>query len=219
MNRAGRSPGTGRRKAVTDPISELAVGLNEDAKAARKTAAAKPKADPVTVGDDDAAEGNLAIDRMGAIVADSEFDAATLVGDIRDCMIDIIKSRPKPWIQLSNAEQHDVVRQVEYAAREMVAKAVDLVRADGKDAPIKAILESYAEKDGIKATLKIKTMGEDDSLAAVAALHSARGKMVLITKASADDYSGQRAEAMTDPDQPGLEFAPTSDVNDDDLAY
>ena len=152
-----------------------------------------------------------AIDRLGGIVGDSEFDPATLAGDVRDTILDLYKARPKPWSQLSQAEQQDVIRTIEYAARELVQKTVDTIRSAGQVDPIHAILESYAEKDGIKAALKIKTMGEDDALAAVASLHKARGKMVLVTIASAEDYLGDRGDAETDADQPDLAFEAGSD--------
>lgn len=203
--------------ADADPFSELAVGLSADHKAEKATRVktnATPRADEDPKAGEHEEEISLATARLESIVDDSEFDTATLVGDLRDCMIDIIKSRPKPWSQLSNAEQHDVARAVEYAAKVMVGRAVDLIVANSKDDPIKAILEGYAEKDGIKATLKIKTMSEEDALAAVAGLHKARGGMVLISKASVDDYSGERREVTTDPDQPDLTF----EGDDSDLA-
>lgn len=199
---------------MPDPLDQLAVDLNEDAKAQRRR---KPKADETVPSDDvvhtSPEELTTALDRLEALVDESPFDAGTLVGDIRDCMLDIVKSRPKPWSQLSSAEQGDVARAVEYAAQQMVKNAVDLIARNGKADPVKAILETLAEKkDGsIEAKLKIKTTTPEETAAAFLALHHARGKMVLLTKASAEDYGGQRADVGIDPDQSEIDFQPTGD--------
>jgi len=161
-------------------------------------------------------EVSPATERLEAIVQESEFSPDTLAGDVRDTMLDLFRSRPKPWSAMTEAEQNDVVRALEYASRELVLKAVDAIRSTGTESPIRAILESYNEKDGIKAALKIKTMGEQDGEAAVLALHKARGKMVLVTLASADDYLGDRGDPAIMPDQSGLDFEAGADVGDDE---
>lgn len=197
-------------------LAETAMSLNEDAKAGRKKKTKEDESVLETNAGLHEEEVTTALGRMGAIVDETPFDPETLQGDVRDCIIDIIKSRPKPWSAMSAAEQQDVVRTVEYSAKALVGKAVDAIMSAGKSDPVKAILESYAEKDGIKVTLKVKTMTEDESLAAVQSLHSARGKMVLLTKASAEDYSGQRGDTPIDPDQTGFEFEGGDDLGGDD---
>ena len=192
-------------------LAEAAMDLNENAKADRKK-----KSKESSVLEDNAglheAEIQTAVDRMSAIVDDMPFDPSTLQGDVRDCIVEVIKTRPKPWSQLSENEQRVVIQAAEYTAKKIVENAVDAIMSAGKDDPVKAILESYTEKDGIKVTLKVKTMSEDDSLQAVQALHTARGKMVLLTKASPADYAGQRGDHPIDPDQPGLEFEGGDDL-------
>lgn len=158
---------------------------------------------------------NPALDAIEDIVADSIVEADTLAGDVRDCLLEIIKHRPKPWGQMTEAEQNDTARTIEYASRDLVTKVVEAIAAkQAENTPIRAILESYTEKDGIKAALKIKTIGEDDAAVAVVSLHKARGKVVMITLASAQDYMGERGEFEADPDQAGLEFEAGSDVID-----
>lgn len=158
-------------------------------------------------------EGIPVLEKMEAIVGESLIESDTLAGDIRDCLLDIVKTRPKPWSQLTGAEQNDVARALEYAARDLVTKTVEAIAAkQAENNPIRAILESYVEKDGIKASLKIKTMGEEDAEAAVVSLHKARGKVVMITLASAQDFMGERGEFEAEPDQNGLDFEAGSDV-------
>lgn len=150
-------------------------------------------------------------DAIESAATDAPLDLSTLVGDLRDFVLNLFKNKPKTWKELSNAEQRDLAAATEHTSREIIERIVDLIRTDGKVDPIKAILESYAEKDGIKAVVKIKAFDEVGTLAAVAGLHKAVGKMVLLTPASAEDYRDQREEPEFDADQPDLEFDPGSD--------
>jgi hypothetical protein len=146
----------------------------------------------------------------------------TIAGDLRDFFIQMWKDRPKPWSQTSNGEQNDIVRAVEYAVRNAVAKSVDLIATNQMaDVPIRAILESYADKGDIKAVLKIKTADDTDAENAVLALHRAQGKLVLISKATPADYLGERGQVQTDADDPALPFAddrPDHPADDSDLS-
>lgn len=151
-------------------------------------------------------------ERLGLIATGAQLSAGTLAGDLRDTMLDLFKSRPKPWSQMLEGEQNDVARAIEYAARELVMGAVAAIRADGQESPVKAILEGYSDKGTITATLKVKTMDEDGASLAVAQLHRARGKLVLVTIASADDYLGERGEVEIPADQGGLSFESGTDA-------
>lgn len=160
---------------------------------------------------------SAAVARIEGIVADSPFDVATLAGDVRDCMLEIVKHRPKPWSAMSEDDQLDVARAIEYAARDIVTKVAEAVAlATNANSPIRAIVEGFGEKQGggIKASLKIKTIdGDDEDLArAIINLHKSTGKVVMITLASAADYLGERSEFEPTPDQSGLDFEAGSDV-------
>ncbi len=160
--------------------------------------------------------GAADLDAIEAIADGAEFDAATLVGDVRDCLLDIVRNRPKPWQQMTSGEQADVARTIEYAAKTTVQKMLDtIIAAQNGITPIRAILESYAEKDGIKAQLKIRAMTDEQSEAAIVGLHKARGKIVTITVADDKDFDGEREEFEPDPDQGGLEFEAGSDEIDE----
>lgn len=168
--------------------------------------------DKVGDGGEREAEISTAIERL----ASKEFEAAieTLVGDTRDHIIDLYKSRPKPWGQMSNDEQQTLARAAEYQAGLIVKKIAEAIaEAKAGENPVRAILEGYSEKDGnLKATLKIRTIDEDDAAKAVVSLHKAVGKMVLVSNASAEDYKGQRGDVDTDADQPNLEFADAAEA-------
>lgn len=161
------------------------------------------------------AEHLTAIERMEQAATDFQLTSEALVFDVRDFLLEQIKVRPKPWSATSSGEQRDVAAACEHAAQELVRKVVEAIRADGRD-PIRALLESYSEKDGLKASLKVKTFSEEESLAAVVGLHRAVGKHVLIIVASADDYKGGEREPEILPDEPGLQFEAGTDHPEDD---
>lgn len=232
--------------ADDDGIAALATGLNEDAKAARRKggkgtdALAAGKAhlegggadadlggalkglgdavDARDAGDNlDLSEGahTAAIDRMENLASEAVLNDKSLVFDARDFLLDQIKSRPKPWSATSNQEQRDVAAACEHAGRELVRKIVEAIAANGKD-PVRVLLTKVTLGDDIVIAGKVKVLGEDEEDQAVSLLHSARGKHVMLTVASVEDYSGNAREAETDPDQPGLGFEAGSDDPDQD---
>ena len=155
--------------------------------------------------------GGIAAKRLGIIATSAPLQSGTLAGDVRDTLLDLLKTRPKPWDAMTEAEQSDIGRALEYAARELVKNVVDTIRSDGVESPVKAILESITDKGDIKITLKVKTTDDADAAGAILALHKARGKLVIITAASANDYLGERQPFAAAPDQPGLGFEAGSD--------
>lgn len=149
-----------------------------------------------------------AIDRMENLATDYEIDSRSLVPDVRDFLLDQIKARPKPWSATSNGEQRDVAAACEHAAVEIVRKIVEAVASSGKNDPIRCLLVGYADKgDDIKVDLKVKALSTEETTEAVLGLHKAKGKHVLLTVASVDDYRGDGTrEAELDPDEPTMNF-------------
>lgn len=145
-----------------------------------------------------------AVDRMADLGNSVELDSLSLVADARDFLLDVIKSRPKPWSACSNSEQRDIAAACEQVAEGLVRQIVEIIRSDGKK-PVRVLLQKVAMGDEIQITGKVKTYesGEEDE--AVMLLHHARGKHVMLTVASVDDYKGGR-EAHLDPDDPPLPF-------------
>lgn len=147
-----------------------------------------------------------------------QIDIGTLVGDVRDGLLEVFKHRPKPWSHHSPDEQRDVATALEYVATEVVRRAVQLIAADDRPS-IKAKLVSYQDKGG-DVTGSLKFFEVDD--AGALALRHASGKEVLLITADSTSYSGQRRNAIP-PDQQGLPFEAGSDVvehpdDDSDLA-
>ena len=194
----------------------------------KKTPVAEPEAKPVEAeteqqtsaapeaevsGDGGAREEEVsrAIDAVSDLHrAVSLEDETKLVASLAGFFVDLFKHRPKPWSQLSQAEQRDLAAGLEHNAREIVRMTVEAVARQGRE-PIRALLEGYTEKDGIKVTLKVKPLSEDEALLAVIGLHKAQGKHVLLTVASADDYAEHPAPDPSEPDQHALGFEAGSD--------
>lgn len=151
-------------------------------------------------------EENENSDALSDIVANAEIDIDTVGGDCRDIMLDIIKHRPKPWDAMDEAEKLDVVKAIEFAVREMVSKAVDVL-ADSEKIGIKGLLETYSEKDGFKVTVKVRgSDNEEMGDQAVLILHKSQGKLVKIIPCSAEDYLGEREGVDIPSDEPEIDF-------------
>lgn len=155
----------------------------------------------VATGDNGArdAEVETAIDKIGSMAEGLDLgdDEGKVVDSLAHYLLELFKHRPKPWDQLSQSEQRDLFAQLRNNAKDTVRIVVEAVARHGRE-PIRAMLESYSEKDGIKVTLKVKPQDEDEALAAVVGLHKAQGHNVLITVASADQFDS----GSTDPSQP-----------------
>lgn len=212
-----------------DALEATALALNEDAKAARKKrskAGGDPADDEPSMGEAladlgkavDAKEGaatdgydlsegahTAAIDRMENMATEAVLSDKMLVFDVRDFLLDQIKSRPKPWSGTSQGEQRDVAAACEHAAKELVRKVVEAIAAHGAD-PVRVLLTKVTIGDDIVIAGKVKTFDEDEENRAVELLHKARGKHVMLTVASADDYAQGNREAETMDDEPNLGF-------------
>jgi hypothetical protein len=168
------------------------------------------------------AEGahTLAVDRIEGIVDQTMLNSKELVFDIRDTILEIIKSRPKPWSGTSQGEQRDIAAAVENASKELVRKVVEAIASNGT-ASHRILLTKFNQSGtDMIITGKVKYHDEDEKHRAIIALSDSLNKHVMLTRASADDYVQGDREADTDPDEPGFGFegddAPSGDDDNDD---
>lgn len=158
-----------------------------------------------------------AIAAMQNIADQLELDTDELVYDVRDFLLDTIKSRPKPWSATSQGEQRDVAAACEHAAKELVRKIVEAVATRGAD-PIRVLLTKVnAGGDDIVVTGKVKFLDAEPSERdkAILSLHHGIGHFVMLTRATVEDYAGQGREAETDPDDPEFGFEAGQGDEDD----
>jgi hypothetical protein len=128
----------------------------------------------------------------------SDLATATLYGDVRDALLDRIKTLQKPWAQLGQFEQIELIRDCQKLARHLVVGAVDLVAANGW-VIMQATLESCTVKDGIKGVLQMSRHDPQRH-----ALVDAVGKRVFVTLADVEEHMGEKAEAKPDAQEPRL---------------
>lgn len=233
---------------MPDPFEKLAVELGEDAKAKRraKKADTEPAAESPEVGataetaeeiseaeadilpdaDDDGDEEagtraiELAVDRFTNIAMEADFESGTLIGDVRNTLLDLFKANPRPWSEINETDQRTIADGLEFISGIIVRKIVLIVATDDVGSQtIHGTLESYAEKGNL--TIKMTAEGSVDN---VVALHNAVGGPVILKKADHQRYQGERRDAGVMPDQPGLfegdeeREAGEYQGNDDDLA-
>ena len=163
-----------------------------------EVAAAEPPADHIEA-------ETQALDRLVAIAEEAEFDGVELVGDIRDTFLDIVKNRPKPWSQMSQIEQRDLVKAAQTMARTFVRKVVLVVAQEDK-ITVDGTLKGYTGKGGL-FTLKIEARGDQET---ALELFKMDGHSVVITSADAAPFNGQKSDVETDPDQPEIPFSDPS---------
>ncbi len=126
-----------------------------------------------------------------------EMSVETLTGDLRDWLLGHLRNMPKPWQQLSEAEQKDRIYAAESAARDFVRKGVNLIAAHGHD-KVTVDVGKFTVKDGsIKA--EFVAAATDDNLLLIR--HAGRAVLVL---ADPEVFTGERAPAAADPDEPEL---------------
>ena len=132
---------------------------------------------------------------------ETNFDDKTLVGDIRDAMLEMFKHRPKAWQSMTEDEQHEMVDFIQFGARSFVDRSIEIIRGDGEKS-VRAMLEKYADKGEITVTLKISRSALADGDNIIRTLHECVGKNVMIIPASVEDYNGEKAPVEIDSDQP-----------------
>lgn len=122
----------------------------------------------------------------------------TMTGDLRDIVLDIIRNQAKTWGELTEDEQRSLAQDVQTRCEYAVSKAVRIIAADGRPV-IEGQLEQVTVKDGLKAVVK---MSQHHALRH--AVIDATGLAVLMVVSDSGEYTGERAPANVDPDQPSF---------------
>lgn len=209
---AGKGKG-GDAVDVDEQLSAAADGATENADGAAQR----------LQNDADAAKGfdaegqhSIAVDRIEGIVDQLMLNANELVFDIRDALLEIIKTRPKPWSGTSQEEQRDIAAALEIAAKELVRKVAEEIASNGT-ASIRVLLTKFnVTGNDIVITGKVKTLDEGEKDRAMLQLLHSMNKHVMMNRASAEDYIQGERPAETDEDQPGFGFEGGDDQDHDD---
>lgn len=150
---------------------------------------------PVEDGADEAVDGEFSEPESPDLAID------TLKGDLRDALLSRFRMAKKPWEQMSEMEQRDLVSGMEMAAGHLVRETVK-------------ILTTHEFPHVVVKLGEMKVMGGDKGIEAKIAttnisynrevLGDAIGTMVQIVMVDSDQFMGQRAEAKVEPDQGAL---------------
>lgn len=177
-------------------------------------AAVQPENDAGIEGDDHIEIFDKHVERLMSIAEQAEFESGTLVGDIRDTMLDVFKNRPKPWSQLSEAEQRDLAKALDNVAKTFIRKVVRVV-AEEDLFSIDGVIKGYSGKGGA-FKVNIEARGDEQT---ATELFKMDGHDVVIMSADASRFTGQKKDAEVQPDQPAFGFAdpPAGAEGDEDL--
>lgn len=149
------------------------------------------------------------IARLSEIAEEAEFESGSLLGDVRDLVVDLFKQRPKPWSQLSEMEQRDTVKGIEVTARVIIRKLVTVI-AEEDEISVHATLTGYSV-DGDTFKLKATAKGDEDTAIQLFRLD---GHEVVLISADSKRFNGQRKDPDVQADQLGMGFADAENKDD-----
>jgi len=137
--------------------------------------------------------------------------ADTMVGDLRDFLLDRLKHdhSPIPWNLRGEKEQKETIERATAAVRHWVHKAVGLIASGGQKAA-RGSMVKFQAKDGIQMQINITA---SDPLRH--ALMDHVGNTVLVIIADPEQFSGERSAPKVDPDQGDI-LGEDPDVNTDE---
>jgi len=150
-------------------------------------------------------EQKTALDRMGEIADNAQINIKGMVYDVRDTLLEIFKTRPKPWSAMPQGDQRATAAELEQAAEKLINKIIEAVATEGIPS-VRVLLTKVTMGTDMTIAGKVKTYGEEEADFAVKTLHHAINGHVMLTVASLDDIKEGSAEAETDVDEPNFGF-------------
>lgn len=130
---------------------------------------------------------------------DSIIESSTLLGDLRDALLDRLRAMPKPWTVMSQDEQSELIEGCTRVASHLVTEATRLIAANGFPV-IAGKLVKVQVKDGMQ--LQIDVSRHDRQRLTVI---DSVDRPVLLVIAEPDMFMGEKAPAKPDkkPDVAG----------------
>lgn len=139
----------------------------------------------------------------GAIVRAARMDASRLIGDTGDFFLSVMKAARelKPWAQMTEVEQRELIEQAKHQATSLVAGIVEAISTRGlPHMPVKINDFSGKMGEGVAQIKCVMAFDED------AAKRLAQGtSSAIIVFASVDAYESDML-ATPEPDQRALEI-------------
>lgn len=120
---------------------------------------------------------------------------ATVTGDVRDFLLDRVKTMGKPWTAMSEDDQRDQIYACKSAAEHLVRTVVQVIAAAGRKVIVGQLVKVNV-KDKIQAQVDFSKLDEQRH-----ELFDSVGTPVLLVVADAEQFTGERAPAEPIPDQ------------------
>lgn len=141
-------------------------------------------------------ETNAATDDVPA--ATIELTAKQMHGQMMTFIADRFRNQVKVYKDMSEGEQGDLLKAIDYEVGDVITQAIRLIAQDGRPT-IVALVEQITIKDGIKAVL---TLEKSNPLRHELADSAGREVLVVVAPLPAQYAGGERPKA--DPAEPGL---------------
>jgi hypothetical protein len=152
-------------------------------------------------------------ERIGQVQLDG---GGKLVASIVAELVDCYKHIPKPYAQATQGQQQDVFRRFETLAKTIVQQAAEQIAAHDADRSVMMVVGDAKVGSDIKVDLKLAPVTTEGRDAAILFLAHARGRMVMLRMASADEYDTEPLADPSEPDQADMAFEAGSDTIDED---
>lgn len=137
---------------------------------------------------------------MDAAVEKTSRDIARefMLGEIIAAATRQLRALDKPWLRLPEAQQRNVLREVQLDAEHAITAAVEIIATDDRTRFV-AQVESVTFKDGVKAVLTMPNTQASHELA-----DTAGGRVYVVIEDPTRYTMPGTNMPKADPDQPGL---------------
>lgn len=134
--------------------------------------------------------------------------AATIGKDILSAIVMELKLLPKPWPELSESKQNDIIDRLRDRVDTNVKMAVHLIASQGRTV-VAGDLDQITIKDGVKAVVKFSSAAPN-----LHELYDAASKAVLVVVANAADHTEGMGEIKGEGDQRAMDLGHEYHDND-----
>lgn len=128
---------------------------------------------------------------MEAEIKEDKIEASTLLGDVRDAMLDRMRQMPKPWQVMSPGEQQEIIEGCTRTATHLVNETARIISAKGFPT-VNGKLVKAQIKDGMQLQIDV-SRHDPQRLTVIDSVNSP----VLIVFAEPDMFMGEKAPAKT----------------------
>jgi hypothetical protein len=122
---------------------------------------------------------------------DAEIAAPTVLGDVRDALLDRLRLMPKTWSELSDDQQRDLIAGCEQIARHVIAESVRAISSQGFPTIGGKVIKAQI-KDGMQVAVEV-SRHDPQRLTVIDAV----GRPVFLVVAEPSMFTGERAPAKT----------------------